>query len=366
MEELKRRLNQIEIQYARLRDIFDWDGKRRAIAQLTAESERSGFWDAPEGAAQTMQTLDGLKKEITDFEALERSLADAKELTTLDNLEGADITSLERDITEIEKIVHDWEFQLLLGGEYDSASAILTLRSGAGGTEAQDWTEMLLRMYLRYAERHNFQTAVLDETRGNETGLKSVTIEIRGRYAYGYLRGEMGVHRLVRLSPFNANNLRQTSFASAEVMPVLPETDRSIEVKTEDLRIDTLRASGAGGQHVNKTESAVRLTHLPTGIVVACQSERSQLQNREQAMKLLKSKLLQRRLQEDDEKKAAIRGEFKSAGFGNQIRSYVLHPYTMVKDHRTDTETSNAQAVLDGDLDSFIESELQWEQRQKK
>ena len=176
----------------------------------------------------------------------------------------------------------------------------------------------------------------------------------------------MGVHRLVRLSPFNANNLRQTSFASAEVMPVLPETDRSIEIKPEELRVDTLRASGAGGQHVNKTESAVRLTHLPTGIVVACQSERSQLQNREQAMKLLKSKLLQRRLQEEEERKAVIRGEFKSAGFGNQIRSYVLHPYTLVKDHRTDTETSNTQAVLDGDLDSFIESELQYEQRQKK
>lgn len=313
-----------------------------------------------------MQTLDGLKKEIADFESLERSLSDAKELALLSDLDPADVTALEQDIATIEKIVHDWEFQLLLGGEYDSANAILTLRSGAGGTEAQDWTEMLLRMYLRYAERHNFHASVLDEVRGNEAGLKSVTIEIRGRYAYGYLRGEMGVHRLVRLSPFNANNLRQTSFASAEVMPVLPETDRSIEIKPEDLRVDTLRASGAGGQHVNKTESAVRLTHLPTGIVVACQSERSQLQNREQALKLLKSKLLQRRLAEEEEKKAAIRGEFKSAGFGNQIRSYVLHPYTMVKDHRTDTETSNAQAVLDGDLDSFIESELQYEQRQKK
>ncbi len=313
-----------------------------------------------------MQALDSLKKEIADFEALERSIIDSKELVLLADLDATDIASLDRELAAIESAIHGWEFQLLLGGEYDSADAILTLRSGAGGTEAQDWTEMLLRMYLRYAERHSYQTTVLDETRGNEAGLKSVTIEVKGRYAYGYLRGEMGVHRLVRLSPFNANNLRQTSFASAEAMPVLPDTDRSIEVKTEDLRVDTLRASGAGGQHVNKTESAVRLTHLPTGIVVACQSERSQLQNREQAMKLLKSKLLQRRLLEEEEKKAAIRGEFKSAGFGNQIRSYVLHPYNLVKDHRTETETSDTQGVLDGDLDRFIESELQYEQRQKK
>lgn len=346
--------------------IFDWDGKRAEIARLQTESEQSGFWDSPENAATVMQSLDGLKQEISRFETLSTSLKDATELAGLSDLGTDDIRALERDVETIEQEHRTWEFQLLLGGEYDSADAILTLRSGAGGTEAQDWTEMLLRMYLRYAERHSYRAAILDETRGNEAGLKSVTVEVKGRYAYGYLRGEMGVHRLVRLSPFNANNLRQTSFASVEVMPVLPDTDRSIEIKPEDLRVDTLRASGAGGQHVNKTESAVRLTHLPTGIVVACQSERSQLQNREQAMKLLKSKLLQKRLAEEEERKAEIRGEFKSAGFGNQIRSYVLHPYTMVKDHRTETETSNTQAVLDGDLDSFIESELQYEQRQKK
>ncbi|QQR79091.1 MAG: peptide chain release factor 2 [Candidatus Moraniibacteriota bacterium] len=346
--------------------IFDWDGKRTEIARLQTVSEQPGFWDTPEAAAATMQTLDGLKQEIARFEVLSRSLQDAAELSGMADLEEKDIQSLEQDVQAIGEQLREWEFQLLLGGVYDHADAILTLRSGAGGTEAQDWTEMLLRMYLRYAERHSFRSTVLDENRGNETGLKSVTVEIRGRYAYGYLRGEMGVHRLVRLSPFNANNLRQTSFASVEVMPVLPDTDRSIEIKPEELRVDTLRASGAGGQHVNKTESAVRLTHLPSGIVVACQSERSQLQNRDQAMKLLKSKLLQKRLNDEEERKAAIRGEFKSAGFGNQIRSYVLHPYTLVKDHRTDTETSNTQAVLDGDLDSFIESELQYEQRQKK
>lgn len=346
--------------------IFDWDGKRAEIARLQVESERPNFWDLPEEAAATMQTLDALKQEIIRFETLSTSLQDAIELVALPDLGPEEAAALEQDVKAIGDELRQWEFQLLLGGPYDAADAILTLRSGAGGTEAQDWTEMLLRMYLRYAERHSFRAAVLDENRGNETGLKSVTVEIRGRYAYGYLRGEMGVHRLVRLSPFNANNLRQTSFASVEVMPVLPDTDRSIEIKPEDLRVDTLRASGAGGQHVNKTESAVRLTHLPSGIVVACQSERSQLQNREQAMKLLKSKLLQQRLVEEEARKAAIRGEFKSAGFGNQIRSYVLHPYTMVKDHRTDTETSNTQAVLDGDLDSFIESELQYEQRQKK
>lgn len=346
--------------------IFDWEKKRATIATLQAESERPGFWDAPEHAAETMQSLDGLKQELARFETLSQSLRDAVELAGLDNLGPDEISALERDVETIAAGLRVWEFQLLLGGEYDSSDAILTLRSGAGGTEAQDWTEMLLRMYLRYAERHDYRAVILDENRGNEAGLKSVTVEVKGRYAYGYLRGEMGVHRLVRLSPFNANNLRQTSFASVEVMPVLPDTDRSIEIKPEELRIDTLRASGAGGQHVNKTESAVRLTHLPTGIVVACQSERSQLQNREQAMKLLKSKLLQKRLAEEAAAKAAIRGEFKSAGFGNQIRSYVLHPYTMVKDHRTGTETSNAQAVLDGDLDSFVESELQYEQRERK
>lgn len=329
-------------------------------------TETPGFWDTPEDAAVAMQTLDGLKQEVSRFDALSTALIDASELVTLPQLGDEDIRSLEREVGAIGEELRGWEFQLLLGGEYDRADAILTLRSGAGGTEAQDWTEMLLRMYLRYAERHSFHSAVMDENRGNETGLKSVTVEIRGQYAYGYLRGEMGVHRLVRLSPFNANNLRQTSFASVEVMPVLPATDRSIDIKPEDLRVDTLRASGAGGQHVNKTESAVRLTHIPSGIVVACQSERSQLQNREQAMKLLKSKLLQQRLLEEAARKAAIRGEFKSAGFGNQIRSYVLHPYTLVKDHRTDTETSNAQAVLDGDLDNFIESELQYEQKQNK
>ncbi len=313
-----------------------------------------------------MQTLDTLKQEIADFDALERSMADAEELSSIESLEEADRSALEQDIAAIEQTVRGWEFQLLLGGEYDSTHAILTIRSGAGGTEAQDWAQMLLRMYLRYAERRSFRTAILDENRGNEAGIKSVTFEVQGRYAYGYLKGEMGVHRLVRLSPFNANNLRQTSFASVEVMPVLPDTDRSIVIKPEDLQVDTFRASGAGGQHVNKTESAVRLTHVASGIIVSCQSERSQLQNREQAMKLLKSKLLQQRLADEAERKASIRGEFKSAGFGNQIRSYVLHPYTLVKDHRTETETSNAQAVLDGNLDSFIESELQYEQRQKK
>lgn len=346
--------------------IFDWEGKQQEIRRLQMETERADLWNDPEQAAAMLKSLESLKHEVQDFQALTQALTDAQELTMLESLEAPEIASLEREVADLGKRLRAWEFQLLLGGPYDSADAILTLRSGAGGTEAQDWTEMLLRMYLRYAERHSFRAVVLDENRGNEAGLKSVTVEIQGRYAYGYLKGEMGVHRLVRLSPFNANNLRQTSFASVETMPVLPDTDRTIEIKPEELRIDTLRASGAGGQHVNKTESAVRLTHLPTGIVVACQSERSQLQNREQAMKLLKSKLLQKRLAEEAEHKAAIRGEFKSAGFGNQIRSYVLHPYTLVKDHRTNTETSQTQAVLDGDLDSFIESELQYEQEQKK
>lgn len=305
-----------------------------------------------------MQEIERIEKERQSFDTLKNSLIDLEAFVKEDSAEAQAIVADE--YAQAEQTIHALEFQTLLGGDYDSASALLTIRSGAGGVDAQDWAEILMRMYLRYAEKKGFRTSILDETRGGEAGIKSVTIEIDGTYAYGYLHGEAGIHRLVRLSPFNANSLRQTSFASVEVMPVIENDDTTIVIKPEELRIDTYRSSGAGGQNVNKTESAVRITHLATNTVVTCQTERSQLQNREQAMKLLRSKLLQQKLEQQAEETRKLRGEFKSAEWGNQIRSYVLHPYTMVKDHRTDTETSDTAKVLDGQLDMFIESTLRY------
>jgi peptide chain release factor 2 len=305
-----------------------------------------------------MQEIEVLEREQQSFETLKNTLS---ELQLLALESSADSQAFVADeYTKAEAAIHDWEFRTLLGGDYDSASALLTIRSGAGGVDAQDWAEMLMRMYLRYAEKKGFRASVIDEARGGEAGIKSVTLEIDGAYAYGYLRSEVGIHRLVRLSPFNANSLRQTSFASVEVMPVIENDDSAIVIKPEDLRIDTYRSSGAGGQNVNKTESAVRITHLATNTVVACQTERSQLQNRDQAMKLLRSKLLQQKLEAQAEAQQKLRGEWKSAEWGNQIRSYVLHPYTLVKDHRTNTETSDTGKVLDGSLDTFIESALRF------
>lgn len=306
-----------------------------------------------------MQELEVLQSEQVSLRHLEKTLADLESLAALEDLQTADTEALEKEYAAAEKAIGEWEFKALLGGQYDGNSALLTVRSGAGGVDAQDWAEMLLRMYLRYAEREGWKTHLLDESRGGEAGIKSATIEIAGVYAYGYLRGEAGIHRLVRMSPFNAKGLRQTSFASVEVMPVIEDTE-AVTIKGDDLRIDTYRSSGAGGQNVNKTESAVRITHIPTGLIAACQSERSQLQNKEEAMKMLRSKIVAQHLEEQEAEKRKLRGDFKSAEWGNQIRSYVLHPYTLVKDHRTGTETSDADKVLGGDLQNFIESELRY------
>ena len=267
------------------------------------------------------------------------------------------LPDLERDLASLQS---DWtrmESRLLLSEPYDDRPAILSVHAGAGGTESQDWAEMLLRMYLRWAEQHRFKTEILEQTEGEEAGLKSVTVGIDGRWAYGQLKSERGVHRLVRISPFDSQKRRHTSFALVEVMPEVAE-DVEVEIDEKDLRVDTYRASGAGGQHVNKTDSAVRLTHLPTGIVVTCQNERSQAQNRERAMAVLRAKLVERKMQEHEAEMARLRGEHVEAGWGNQIRSYVLQPYTMVKDLRTNHETSNPTAVLDGDLDAFIDAYL--------
>ena len=310
-----------------------------------------------------MRRAEELRSGIAAWRELEQravGLAEMAEMAAADPEEAASLQpDLERDLASLQA---DWgrmEQQLLLSEPFDERGAIVSVHAGAGGTESQDWAEMLLRMYLRWAERHRFKTEILEATEGEEAGLKSVSVSIDGRWAYGRLRSERGVHRLVRISPYDSQKRRHTSFALVEVLPEVPE-DAAVEIDDKDLRVDTYRASGAGGQHVNKTDSAVRLTHLPTGIVVAVQSERSQHQNRERAMAVLRAKLIERQMQEREAELARLRGEHVEAGWGNQIRSYVLQPYTMVKDLRTSVETSNPSAVLDGDLDAFIEGYLRW------
>jgi peptide chain release factor 2 len=297
-----------------------------------------------------VQTWDGLSREIEDLQTLQElgeSEADAATLAEV----GQEAGRLTERLGEL-------EFQLALSGEYDQSDAIVSIHASEGGTESQDWADMLLRMYLRWAEKRGYKAEVLDLTPGEEAGIKSATVQVAGEYAYGYLKGERGGHRLVRISPYDSAKRRHTSFALVEVMPVV-DRDMDVEVNPDDVETDVYRSSGAGGQHVNKTSSAVRLTHLPTGIVVTCQNERSQTQNREVAFRILRSKLLERRLREVEEEQRRLKGEHTGAGFGNSIRSYVLHPYTMVKDARTGHETSNTQAVLDGSLDEFMRAYLQ-------
>jgi peptide chain release factor 2 len=305
-----------------------------------------------------MRELETLRGEIAEIGDIEKKIAEISDLVEIAESKK-DTAGIEKEIKEIEEAVNKLEFKTLLGGLYDRNDAILAIHAGAGGVDAQDWAGMLLRMYLRFAERNKFSAKILDESRGGEAGIKSATVEISGSYAFGNIKGEAGVHRLVRLSPFNADNLRQTSFALVEVLPVISELEE-VKIKNEDLRVDTFRSSGAGGQSVNKTDSAVRITHIPTGIVAGSQSERSQLQNKEQALKILKAKLHQKFLEEQEKEKMKLRGEHKSAEWGNQIRSYVLHPYKMVKDHRTKYETSNAEKVLDGEINDFIENYLRF------
>ncbi|NJD28787.1 MAG: peptide chain release factor 2 [Chloroflexi bacterium] len=328
------------------------------LETLTAEP---GFWDDARAAQAVLREADGLRSEIELWSGLE-SRAD-------DLLAGLELTAespdpeleaeVERNAAALEADFARERTALLFSGEYDERPAILTISAGAGGTEATDWAEMLLRMYLRWAdERHRWKTEVIDEQPGEQAGLKSVSVRVQGRGAYGWLRAERGVHRLVRISPFDAQNRRQTTFALVEVMPEVDD-DVEIELDWDEIRVDTFRSQGAGGQHVNKTDSAVRLTHLPTGIVAQSQNERSQTQNKETAIRVLKARLLERALEEKEAELRRLRGEHVEAGWGNQIRSYVLHPYQMVKDLRTNVETSNTQAVLDGDLDTFMQAELE-------
>jgi len=317
------------------------------------------FWDDNERAQQTIAALNAVKSVVDRFKEIETEYEDIRVMLELAEEEEDEslASELAQNIRNLHGKLRDFELELLLNQPYDKSNAILELHPGAGGTESQDWADMLLRMYRRYAEKRGYKVEVLDYLPGDEAGIKSVTLLIKGHNAYGYLKAEKGVHRLVRISPFDASGRRHTSFVSCDVVPEI-EDDVEIEIRPEDLRIDTYRASGAGGQHVNRTESAVRITHIPTGIVVACQSERSQIQNRERAMKMLRSKLYEKKIEEQRKQLAEIRGEQTDIAWGNQIRSYVFHPYSMVKDHRTQVETGNVQAVMDGELDPFIDAYL--------
>jgi peptide chain release factor 2 len=339
--------------------IFDIDAKKETLRELELDTGKTDFWTDNEHAQETLKKIKALKRVIEKWEETSRELNDIVELLELASQEKdeATIAELKGQADALEKEVSQLEFVHKLSGEDDACSAILAIHSGAGGTESCDWCDMLFRMYCRWMERTDYSYTVIDSQPGDGAGFKSVSVEVTGDYAYGHLRSECGVHRLVRISPFDANARRHTSFASVAAYPIYEDVDDFI-IEEKDIRIDTYRASGAGGQHVNKTDSAVRMTHIPTGIVVACQNERSQIKNRAVAMKILKSRVKQYYKEEEDKKRQDRLAEKKKIEWGSQIRSYVLHPYNMVKDHRTNTETSNAQAVLDGDLDMFIESYL--------
>lgn len=338
---------------------FDISKLENDLKELEVETVKPDFWEDSKNSNKILGEIKSLKGKCTKYRDLEKEINNILELLELLKLEYDEELAGEmvKDIRKIEKAMEKFEIETLLSGKYDKNNAILTLHPGAGGTEAQDWAEMLYRMYSRWANKSGYKVEELDYLEGDEAGLKSVTFEVTGENAYGYLKGEMGVHRLVRISPFDAGGRRHTSFASLEVLPEISD-DIDLYINPDDIKMDVFRASGAGGQHVNKTSSAVRLTHIPTGIVTSCQTQRSQLQNREYAMKMLKSKLLDLKEREQKETIEELKGVQREIAWGSQIRSYVFCPYTLVKDHRTNYEVGNVQGVMDGDLDGFIESYL--------
>ncbi|QYR22121.1 peptide chain release factor 2 [Paenibacillus sp. sptzw28] len=357
---VKQDLREVAKRLQELRGSLDLDIKQELIANYEEKMTAPDFWDDNDRAQSTIAELNAVKSVVEQYERMNGEKEDLETMLELAEEEGDD-ESLEAEIAksvaQLVGKVNEFELQLLLSEPYDKLNAILELHPGAGGTESQDWGQMLYRMYTRWAEKRGFKVEVLDYLPGDEAGIKSVTISIKGYNAYGYLKAEKGVHRLVRISPFDASGRRHTSFASCDVMPEISD-DIEIDIRSEDLKVDTYRSSGAGGQHVNKTESAIRITHIPSGIVVACQTQRSQIQNRERAMQMLRSKLYERKIEEQQKHLAEIRGEQSDIAWGSQIRSYVFHPYSMVKDHRTAVETGNVGAVMDGDLDAFIDGYL--------
>ncbi len=362
LDELKAELKTFEEPMQQMRSSLDLDNKEKRIEELERTMAEPSFWENPENAAKLQKELGSLKNGIEAFSKLENLYEETLMLIDMANEDDDEsvLPDVRSDIEEFKETFESMRIRTLLSGPYDANDAIVTLHSGAGGTEACDWCGMLYRMYSRWVDKKGLSLEILDSLDGDEAGIKSITFQVNGENAYGLLKSEMGIHRLVRISPFNAAGKRQTSFVSCDVMPDIEE-DVDIEVKDDEIRIDTYRSSGAGGQHINKTSSAIRITHFPTGIVVTCQNERSQFQNKDKAMQMLKARLLMLKMEENREKAAGIRGEVKEIGWGSQIRSYVFQPYTMVKDLRTGWETGNVQAVMDGDLDPFIDAYLKWD-----
>ena len=368
MSHLADRIANVEVRLAAAWSALRLEESRARGAELEAMMNEPSFWNDQNAARKLSQTAAELKTEVETWDAFKKELNDVHDVAQLAETENDPELKLEIDktLTILEERFSSMEFQMLLSGEFDAKSAIVSFHAGAGGTDANDWVAMLLRMYTRFAESHGWQVEVLDESRGEEAGYKSATIAVRGRFAYGWLRSEYGVHRLVRISPFDAEQMRHTTFALVEVIPEFDEVDeKALEIPADDLRIDTFLASGKGGQSVNTTYSAVRITHIPTAISVSCQNERSQLQNRETAMRVLKSKLYRLMVEARTEKISDLKGEHKTAAWGNQIRSYVLHPYQMVKDHRTEVETTDTEAILNGQLKLFMEAFLRRDVEQR-
>ncbi len=365
-EEMRLRLLDSEKPIENLKEALAIDSLKAEVEVLEKESAAPDFWDDMENSQKVMQKIGSLKAKVTGYESLRSDYEDALVMIELADEEG-DLSLLDdctASVKDIETRVEDMTLSTLLSGEFDGKNALLTFHAGAGGTEAQDWAEMLFRMYNRWGERHGYKVSTLDYLDGDVAGIKSATILVEGENAYGYLKGEMGIHRLVRVSPFDSSGRRHTSFASVEVMPEIDD-DVNVEIREEDIKMDVYRASGAGGQKVNKTSSAVRLTHIPTGIVVSCQIERSQHQNREVAMRMLKSKLVEIKERENLERIEDIKGDQKEIAWGSQIRSYVFMPYTLAKDHRTGFEMGNITAVMDGDIDGFINAYLKQKSAQE-